>query len=166
MTEDLKKFIEETIDWIEADRWSDVAYKAEAWSIDGRLRSEDLIEFWKIVRDDLNIDILTFEDVEVVPSYYFYNSDIIDIHLPERILHISRAAFTNCKSLEKVILPASLISIGEDAFVNTSKLKKIYYNGYIEDFKRIRLDFYAFGIFNSTGKYNLKIICKDGILEI
>lgn len=56
----VKQFIEETIDWIENDRWSDVAYKAETWNINGRLKDSDLIEFWKIIREDLNIDIITF----------------------------------------------------------------------------------------------------------
>ena len=166
MTDSTKKFIEENIDLIEENNWSDVAYKAETWLIDGRFLDHDMAEFWRIVREDLNIDILKFEDVEVVPSHYFYNSDIVELDLPERILHINRAAFTNCRNLEKVRLPASLISIGEDAFVNTSKLKKIYYNGYLADFKKIRLDFYAFGIFDGAGKYNIEIICKDDILEI
>ena len=166
MTAALKSFIEETIDLIEQNNWSDVAYKAESWLIDRRFLDHDMVEFWEIVRDDLNINILNFEDVEVIPSHYFYNSDIVEINLPERILHINRAAFTNCENLEKVILPASLISIGEDAFVNTPKLKKIYYTGYSADFKKIRLGFYAFGIFNGAGKYNIEIICKDDVLKI
>ena len=61
----VKQFIEETIDLIEEDKWSDVAYKAESWNIDGRLQGADLIEFWKIVREDLKIDLFKFEDVEV-----------------------------------------------------------------------------------------------------
>ena len=165
MTEDLKKFIEETIDQIAADRWSDVAYKAEAWSIDGKLRSEDLIEFWKIVRDDLNIDILTFEDVEVIPSFYCWESNMTELILPEHILHINRSAFNRCTNLEKIHFPSSLISVQTTAFTRTPYLKEITYNGYKEDWNNIRLGYSAFG-YTSTGKYHLKITCKDGILEI
>ena len=161
----VKQFIEEIIDLIEDDKWSDVAYKAETWLIDRRFLDHDMIEFWEIVREDLNIDILKFENIKVVPSHYFYNSDIVEIDLPEHILHISRAAFTNCKNLEKVLLPTSLISVGEDAFVNTSKLKNIYYNGYLADFKKIRLGWNAFGV-NILGRNDKNLIAKDGVTHL
>ena len=161
----VKKFIEETIDLIEENNWSDVAYKAESWNIDGRLQGADLIEFWKIVREDLKIDLFTFEDVEVVPSFYCWESNMTELILPERILHINRSAFNRCTNLEKIHFPGSLISIQTTAFTRTPNLEEITYNGYKEDWNKIRLGYSAFG-YTSTGKYHLKINCKDGVLEI
>lgn len=165
MRDAVKNFIEETIDLIEENKWFDVAYKAECWDIAGQLKGEDLIEFWKIVREYLNIDILTFEDVEVVPSCYYWESDITELILPEHILHIGRSAFDGCTNLEKIHFPSSLLSIQNTAFNRTPNLKEITYNGSKQDWNNIRLGYKAFG-YTSTGKYDLKIKCKDGILEI
>ena len=165
MRDAVKKFIEETIDLIENDQWSDVAYKAESWNIDGRLQGADLIEFWKIVREDLKIDLFKFEDVEVVPSWYCWESNMTELILPEHILHINRSAFNMCRNLEKIHFPGSLISIQTTAFTRTPNLKEITYNGYNEDWNKIRLGYSAFG-YTPTGKYNLKIKCKDGVVDI
>ena len=161
----VKKFIEETIDLIEEDNWSDVAYKAESWLVDNRFIDYDMIEFWEIVREDLGIDILKFEDVEVVPSWYCWESTMTELILPEHILHISKSAFNRCRNLEKIHFPGSLISIQTTAFTRTPNLKEITYNGYKEDWNKIRLGYSAFG-YTSTGKYNLKIKCKDGVVDI
>ena len=161
----VKQFIEETIDLIEENNWSDVAYKAESWNIDGRLQGADLIEFWKIVRDDLKIDLFKFEDVEVVPTCYFYGSDIAAIELPECIMHINKSAFTNCEKLEKLSLPNTIVSIGEGAFLNTDNLSEINYNGYKSDFKNIRLGYCAFGV-NILGRNGKKLIAKDGVINL
>lgn len=132
----VKQFIEEIIDWIEDDKWSDVAYKAESWLIDNKFESKDLIELWKIVREDLSIDILKFEDMEVIPSFYFCSSAITEIIIPERILHINHSAFENCLILNRVSLPNNLISIGNNAFRDTDQLTELIYSGIKDEFKK------------------------------
>lgn len=165
MRDAVKHFIEETINWIENDNWSDVAYKAEAWEIDGKLQDADLIEFWKIIREDLDINILTFKDVEVIPKFYFYSSAISEVIIPERILHINQSAFENCLMLKKVSLPIGLISIGNNAFRNTYKLTEIEFDGTINEFKLIRLGWNAFGA-NILGRNGKKLIAKDRFINL
>ena len=161
----VKQFIEETIDLIEEDKWSDVAYKAETWLLDNRFIDHDMLEFWEIVRDDLDIDIFKFNDVEVVPSYYCCSADIKEITIPARILHINRAAFMMCKDLRKVILPNTLYSIQQNAFLDTSNLTEIEFNGTLDEFKRIRLGWNAFGI-AVLGRNGKKLIVKDGVINL
>ena len=161
----VKQFIEETINWIEHDRWYDVAYKAETWLIDNRFNISDIIEFWKIIREDLNIDILKFEDIEVVPSYYYTNAAIEEIILPERILHINESAFASCRNLKKVILPNTLYRIDRYAFLNTYNLTEIEFDGTLDEFRRIKLGWNAFG-YNLLGRNGKKIIAKDGVMEL
>lgn len=161
----VKQFIEETIDWIENDNWSDVAYKAESWNIDGRLRSVDLIEFWKIIREDLNIDILKLEDFDVVPSYYFCSSDIAEVTIQIGCLHINQSAFLNCKKLKKVTLPNTLFSIQQNAFLGTPELTEIEFDGTLDEFKQIRLGLNAFGS-EILGRNDKKLIAKDGVMQL
>lgn len=161
----VKKFIEKTIDWIENDKWSDVVYKSESWLIDNTFIDYDMIEFWEIVREDLNTNILTVEDVEVVPSFYCCDSDVKEVSIKTGCLHINRSAFLNCKNLDKVILPNTLYSIHQNAFLNTPNLTEIEFDGTLDEFKRIRLGWNAFGaeILGRTGK---KLIAKDGVINL
>ena len=161
----VKQFIEETIDLIENDKWSDVAYKAESWLIDNRFIDYDMIEFWEIVREDLNIDILKFEDVEVIPSYYFYGSDVKEVSIETGCLHINRSAFLNCKKLRKIILPNTLYSIQQNAFLDTYNLTEVEFNGTLDEFRRIRLGWNAFGV-NILGRNGKKLIAKDGVINL
>lgn len=161
----VKQFIEETIDWIENDKWPDVAYKAESWLIDNKFESKDLIELWKIIREDLGIDILTVEDVEVIPSFYFCSSAITEIVIPERILHINHSAFENCLMLNRVSLPNSLVSIGNNAFRDADQLKELIYLGTKDEFKKIRIGWNAFG-YNILGRNGKKLIAKDGVINL
>ena len=161
----VKQFIEETIDWIENDKWSDVAYKAESWLIDNRFIASDMIEFWRIVRDDLNIDIFKFKDVEVVPTYYYHGADVEEIVIPAHILHINPSAFMWCKNLRKVTLPNTLYSIQQNAFLDTTKLTEIEFNGTLDEFKRIRLGWNAFGA-EILGRNGKKLIAKDGVINL
>ena len=161
----VKQFIEETIDLIEENKWSDVAYKAESWLIDNRFIDFDMIELWKIVREDLDVDILKFEDMEVIPSYYCCNADIEEITIPARILHINHSAFMMCKNLRKVILPNTLYSIHQSAFSYTSNLIEMQFNGTLDEFKRIRLGWNAFGA-EILGRNGKKLIAKDGVINL
>lgn len=161
----VKKFIEENIELIENDQWSEVVYKAETWMVDNKFTMLDLVDLWKIIREDLKIDLFKFEDVEVVPTCYFYGSNITAIKLPERIAHIRNSAFTNCEKLEKVSLPSTIISIGEGAFLNTDNLIEINYNGYESDFRNIRLGYCAFGV-NSLGRNGKKLIARDDVMQL
>ena len=160
----VKRFIEETIDLIEDNKWADVAYKAASW-LNNSFIDHDVIELWKIVRDDLDIDILKFEDVEVVPSYYYYNADIKEIIIPAHILHINRAAFLNCKKLKKVTLPNTLYSIQQNAFLDTVNLTEIEFDGTLDEFKSIGLGWNAFGV-NILGRNGKKLIAKDGVINL
>ena len=161
----VKQFIEETIDLIEEDKWSDVAYKAESWLIDNKFESKDLIDLWKIVREDLNINILTFDDVEVIPSFYLCSSAIAKIIIPERILHINHSAFENCLMLKEVSLPKNLTSIGNNAFRDTYQLKELIYLGTKDEFKKIRIGWNAFG-YNILGRNGKKLIARDGVINL
>lgn len=161
----VKQFIEETIDWIENDKWSDVVYKAESWLIDNSFIDYDMIELWEIVRDELKIDNLAFEDIEVVPSYYFCDSDVKEVSIKTGCLHINRSAFLNCENLDKVIIPNTLYSIQQNAFLNTPNLTEIEFDGTLDEFKRIRLGWNAFGA-EILGRNGKKLIAKDGVINL
>lgn len=67
---------------------------------------------------------------------WFSSHALKEIVIPEGVTTIMNNAFRNCKSLEKVTLPASLQSIGYDAFA-FSKVHSIYYAGSIGDWIKI-----------------------------
>ena len=162
----VKEFIEENIALIEENKWADVAHKAASWLIDNSFFDHDVIEFWKIVRNDLDIDLFKFKDVEVVPSFYCYAADLEEITIPEHILHINRSAFSNCADLRKVVLPKSLYSIQQNAFLDTANLTEIIYNGTKDEFRsRIRISWNAFGT-NVLGRNDKKLIAKDGVINL
>lgn len=159
----IKQFIEENIYSFEDEQWDNIAYKAETWLIDGRFIDYDAIELWSIIRDDLNIDML--EHTSVVPSYYFCNSDIAEAIIQPGCLHINPSAFLNCKKLKKVILPNTLYSIQQNAFLDTVNLTEIEFDGTLDEFKRVRLGWNAFGV-SSLGHNGKKLIARDGVTQL
>lgn len=165
MNAQVKQFIEENIKLIENDKWSEVVYKAETWLLDDRFIAYDIVELWRIIRDDLDINIFNFKNMNIVPSYYYYSTNIEEIILPEHILHINHGAFLNCKKLKKVILPNSLHSIQQHAFSDTPNLTEIEFNGTLDEFNRIRLNWNPFGM-NSLGRNRKKLIAKDGVINL
>ena len=65
------------------------------------------------------------DNIQSIPDYFFYNSDISSISLPEGLLHIGNAAFMNCRNLVKIHIPDSVVYIGKRAFQNCSSLKSV-----------------------------------------
>ena len=160
----VKKFIEENIKLIENNQWSAVVYKAETWLLDDRFIDWDVIELWSIIRNDLSIDVLRYLDL--VPSYYFSLDDAVkEVIIQPNCLHINRSAFLNCKNLKKVTLPNTLYSIQQNAFLGTSNLTEIEFDGSLDEFKRIRLGWNAFGS-NILGRNGKKLIAKDGVMNL
>lgn len=57
--------------------------------------------------------------------YFYANSQKKEIHIPEGVTKIEKAAFCNCVDVEKIFIPDSVEKIEALAFLNCPKLKKI-----------------------------------------
>lgn len=100
-----------------------VSEKNKAYSsIDGILFNKDKTT---IVRYPASKE--TYEDFYIVPQTVtkigeeaFNESYLFNIILPDGLLEIEDSAFSNCGSLNTIVLPESLTTIGRNAFSNTS----------------------------------------------
>ena len=70
-----------------------------------------------------------------------------------------------CKNLRKVKLPKSLYSIQQNAFLDTESLTEVEFDGILDEFKRIRLGWNAFGS-EILGRNGKKLIAKDGVINL
>lgn len=80
-------------------------------------------------QDCLSLEKVTFSDntqLEEIPAYAFTScKKLNNIVLPASVKTISNYAFTNCESLESIVLSQNLVSIGEKAFKGCKSLKTI-----------------------------------------
>ena len=64
-----------------------------------------------------------------IPSYYFNESGIESIILPENLTYITNYVFEGCSTLISITLPISLRRVGSRAFYNCPSLKNVYLKG-------------------------------------
>ena len=75
------------------------------------------------------------------------------------VTRIGEKAFTNFEALESIVIPLSIKNIDDQAFENCRDIT-IYYEGTIEQWKKIMFGFQPFSPY-----YTQIIICSDGSFE-
>lgn len=79
------------------------------------------------------------ESVIIIGSFAFYESDLINIDLPESLNLIGEGAFSSCRSLKSIKIPGSVNTISENAFSGCYRLENVLLENGIKE-----IDFYAF----------------------
>ena len=135
---------------------------------------------------DTDVGIPTTIDgytVKAIDKNAFNNCQYIErIAIPEGVTHIDDCAFSSCYLLSSIQLPKTLTIIGDEAFYNClsltsieipnsvtlicsssfaycKKLSSIYYDGTIEQWRKISKSYYWD---NGTGEYI--VYCTDGTI--
>ena len=88
----------------------------------------------------------------------FANADsLTEIVIPEGVLYLGIGAFEACYNLQTVTLPVSLATIEEDTFSECSALTEIRYNGTLEEWDGVELQYpWNYGV------YEVIVVCTDG----
>lgn len=66
-------------------------------------------------------------------------TDLTDIVLPHSIERIPTGAFAGCSNLKAITIPVKVKTIKEGTFAGCSRLEDIYYEGTMEEWKRIHI---------------------------
>lgn len=123
MTVGTQKVIEEHIDWIENNQFTEIY---QLWDV------FDRSEFTQIM---LSIGIDPLNYMTYIPENYLYDSDIESFNIPQGIERIGIAAFGECRKLSKVTIPEGVTHILPDAFVECNKLENINFPSSIQYIK-------------------------------
>ena len=85
------------------------------------------VNFYQVFKpsNGLKEKIEALKGMTEIPRYYFKNSRIKKITIPNNIISIERGAFSGCKSLTSVTIPDSVIWIGDYAFAECNSLTSI-----------------------------------------
>lgn len=101
------------------------------------------------------------DNVEEIGNGLFYDcSNLESAVLSKGLKIINREMFYNCENLKSITIPSSIKKIKGDAFAQDNNLKRINYDGTVEQWNEIKIDF--------TGNECLKtatIYCTDGTIE-
>lgn len=104
--------------------------------------------------------------MSVVPNFFLYGKlqpDIAplikDFYVPSTIKEIGYCSFKHCKNMEKIHLPRSLERINEEGLYAID-LKEIYYDGTLEEWKKIRRDHK----WCNHSKLD-RLICSDAVID-
>ena len=116
MNKNVKKFIEENIDFIEQNDFILLFSKAF------ELPVKQIGELSKVLED---AEIYPLNYLSYVPSYYMYGTDI-EIFAPKPgITYIGQGAFRYCDNLISVDLPEGLEKIHAHAFEDCPNIKEL-----------------------------------------
>ena len=146
----LDNFINENIDLIDQNRWEELYKKLFFNQISKAGKLTDMLLA-------TGIDPLSDKDLRSVPICYLKNSNLEELIIPEHINTIRYGAFYR-SNLSKVILPKSITKIEQNAFMTLGVDCDIIYNGTVEEFDKIEIEYP--GQFGGN-----KVNCSDGIWE-
>ena len=122
LTKNLKEFLEKNIELIEENKFDELYKKAE-----NQLFFPDAIGNLTRMLRRADIDPLLY--MHTVPYCYFYgDSEIETINIPDNIEFIDSEAFANCSNLESVSFGRSVSVIYYGAFNNCRNLSNVYLN--------------------------------------
>jgi hypothetical protein len=172
-----KVFIEQYINLITENKFEDLY----------RIAIKEQIAIEDLTNSLLQADIYPLEHMSYVPQGFFYKStksidgfiipnNIVDIHehafyetdlieiiIPEGVRSIYTLAFARCKNLLFVTIPHSIEFIDRAVFTGCESLAEVRYNGTIDEWNKIdRHDKWL----SIRGTYTAKLICKDGELWV
>ena len=157
---DINKFIEEYIDLIEADRWSDI-YNI----FNGLEQNEEQTGDLTRMLLSAGIDPIKQGNLNFVPAFYMLVNDetnpekinITEYEIPEGVINIMDYAFWGNNNLQKIIIPHSMRSIRQHAFGKCPNLTIMEYKGTWEEWKAadtIKTNYDFLG--------TNELICSDG----
>ena len=158
----VEKFIEDYIDLIDSDRWSDI-YNIFNMDVSDDGETGDFTRM--LLSAGIDPLIQGLPNMRSVPFAYMYVGDetnpenikITEYEIPEGIQTVMDYAFWGNKQLTYISLPHSLKSIKQHALGNCPNLRTIKYNGTWKEWKAIdsiKLNYDLIGT-----KY---ITCVDG----
>lgn len=172
MTNQLKEFIENSIDLIEANNFVEV-YEDLAYDIDptNSLQEHLIGEFTKIM---LDADIDPLHHLPYIPTAYLYDQNVSYFEIPNHVDNIGNYAFQE-SDLEAIDIPSNVKVIGIKAFCFCESLKRVtvedgctiigdYAFMYCDDLEKIFIPASVTTIMNDVF-YNcdkLTIFCKKG----
>lgn len=97
---------------------------------------------------------VTYTVKTIYPWAFENNNSIQTLDIPEGIEEIGYQAFHLCDNISIVKLPSTLKKIDENAFDASDSKVSVYYNGTIEDLKKIDA--------KDCGFFDYPVICTDG----
>ncbi|MBR3845103.1 MAG: leucine-rich repeat domain-containing protein [Clostridia bacterium] len=101
------------------------------------------------------------EDNSVFISYACAKPDS-SFDIPEGVVILSGWLFAGCHNLKTISIPKSVNSIGFEIFFKSPNIETIYYDGTVEDWKRIdKVDGW-----NANTESIFTIICTDGTIAM
>ena len=105
--------------------------------------NKDYYNVYCNTKDIVNIRIPSeYKGLPVIIGYEaFYNCDqLVNVILSKGIRSIDSEAFCGCDLLQSITIPNSVTNIGRVVFLNCYSLDKVYYDGTIEDWCKIKFD--------------------------
>ncbi len=77
--------------------------------------------------------------IAVARSAFAGNEHITDVLLPASIEALPAGLFAGCTNLQNVTIPRRVKRVGENTFAGCVHLKNIYYEGSLEEWKRVEI---------------------------
>ena len=154
ITPAVKKFIEQHIDLIEDNNFSQLYF-----TVSKELSYSDYPLVTKVLVE-AGIDPLV--GMIYVPANYMHGlSDITRVIIPETVISIHRDAFSNMPDLNSVQMPKSVVKFAENIFDGSPNLHNIAYEGTKEDWKHIQRSHHW-----RYGASVNQIHCSDGLVKV
>lgn len=153
LSPELKLFIEENIDYIEHNQFTDLYEMlttdiAPVEELTDILLSADIdpLPYFERYLPLTYATGLEIEEVEIpgniqmIQSYAFYDCEkLVKADIMYGVEYVGEEAFCNCYNLKEVNLPKSLLQISRAAFCECPNLKNVYYHGTMEQFSKVKL---------------------------
>ena len=122
LTDNLKKFIENNIELIEANRFDELYKKAE----DGLYFSQGIGTLTRVLKS-AKIDPLPY--LKCIPYCFEYgNYNIKHFDIPDHIEYVSASSFSSCTALEQVTFGTNVSAIYYGVFEGCINLKNVELN--------------------------------------
>ena len=179
MTEKTQKFIEDYLDLIDQNRWSEIQPKA--FAVLGDLYHEfNAVMLNAGINPMIDTPMIPWKSmqycpvekydipssIKVIGGRAFQYAGFPEIIIPEGVEEINFRAFSECARLHTVYLPSTIKKLDGAIFMHCPKLEKIVYNGSSVDFENIEKSvadspFTWFTVATDLSNVKCKVICSD-----
>ena len=155
MTNQVKEFIEDHVDLIEANKWREF-YDI----VDTEIRTLEATGELGSILLEAGINPLNY--LNYVPMGFLSCTNISNIVIPGNVQSIMNQAFSDCKQLVSVVIPVNVSIMGVQVFDDCYNLKEITYLGTRDEWI-YQVD-KPHKWYVDTGVTTVK--CSDGVVEI